>query len=113
MLAMVLWHWLPRTGPILIESEGERRSLAEHLHAGAKFLLSYRHFESLFAAARRSVTEKMRLGSARPAKEDQLRWSARASGVSEALIEQAVSAPLDRRHVIRCAQTLHELNQKL
>jgi hypothetical protein len=113
VVVAVVWHALPRLGPILIEPASERRSLAEHLHAAARFLLSYRHQDALYGPARRAIQERLRQRSPRADREHRLLWAARSSPFTESQIEHALSGSVDRRQVVRTAQILQVLQQKI
>lgn len=114
LLAVYAWGASGRLGPLLPPPEPVRRSLAEHLAAAGRLLWRAGGHRALLAAAREGVAVRIDLAwpdAALLEGEARLAALARATGISEAVLREAIEEdlPPDKTRFTRAVATLVRL----
>lgn len=95
-LLAALWRYSRRLGPVLVPRSGERRRLAEHLQASARFLWRHGAGPVLLQAARQYTLRRL---------------ERRRAGAAPAAALDASDQPLSERELVHTLQTLQRLNR--
>ena len=112
LLILILWHAMPRFGPIAPDALPARPGLRDHLRAMAEFHLRKRHYLQLLAAPRETV--RLLLERHAGSGGNTLREIAQLSGTSIDDLHQALQAePNDRITYLRLAAILARVSDQL
>lgn len=118
LLAALLWHVMPRFGPLLAEPPPARPGLGEHLAASARFLLDQQALDALLTPLREDVLRLLATTLHHyPDMPDTLALARMLSGLPAVEIERALSEHPAGRHDFlaraRCLARLRDACQRL
>lgn len=123
VISLLLWMWnvVPRNGPIVDEAPPERRSLAEHITASARFMWNHHVDAALIEPTRHALLERLRQTHAewfsmKPG--EQYRLLSELSHLPMSMVHEAMSSETERLHqdpdaFLRVMRSLEHIRRSL
>jgi hypothetical protein len=112
LVAVVIWHYAPRFGPILAEPVRGSRELREHFLATSRFFWRNKSTTHLLEPARRPLLETLRRRSGRSSEAELAVLAANLSGLDPDEVHAALfSREINKRTLVSITAVLQKLRQ--